>query len=496
MLYARMMLIMIISLYTSRVILASLGIVDYGIYNIVGSFVAMFSMISGSLNTAINRFLTFEIGKGDNTRLKRVFSTSISVQLLLSLIIIVFAETIGLWYVNRVMVVPPDRLPAANWCYQFSIVTFIISLLSVPYNSDIIAHEKMSVFAYVSIFEAIGKLLIAFAISHNPFDKLVYYGLLLAIFSLIVRFVYIFYCKKNFAETHYKLSFDREMLKQMFGFAGWNFIGAGSRVLRDTGGNILLNFYFGPAVNAARGISNSITNAVVQFSDNFMVALNPQITKSYANNEHDYMFNLIFRGARLSVFLMLFISTPIIINCQFVMDVWLKEVPAHAVLFCQLAIIYAMFEMISYPLVTAMLATGNIRNYQIVVGGLQCLNIPIAWVLLHFGCIPETVVLVSIFVAHCCLISRLYMLKDMINLDSKKFFITVYLKVLSVALMGYLLPFLTKFALGDGWTSFVVSSVISLISMGFAIFFVGCNKVEKDFVISKITVLKSKFFGK
>ena len=483
MLYTRMMLLMLISLYTSRVVLASLGVDDYGIYNVVGSFVGMFSMISGSLNTAINRFLTFEIGKGDVLRLKRVFSTSITVQLILSFIIVLLAESVGLWYVNKVMVVPTERLPAANWCYQFSILTFVVSLLSVPYNSAIIAHERMSVFASVSIFEAVGKLLIAVAISYNPIDKLVYYGLLLALFSIVVRFVYIIYCKSHFEETNFRFTYDKEMLKTIFGFAGWNFIGAGSRVLRDTGGNLLLNFYFGPAVNAARGVSNSVTNAIAQFSDNFMIALNPQITKSYANGDKGYMFNL-------------FISAPVILNCQFVMDLWLKDVPDHAALFCQLGIIYTMFEMISYPLVTAMLATGDIKYYQIVVGGLQCFNIPIAWVLLHLGFPPETVVLVSIVVAHCCLAARLYMLKGMIGLDSKAFFITVYLKVLSVAFLGYILPIIVKFFLGSDWVSFVVSSLVSFICMGLAIFYVGCNKEERGFVLSRIRIVISKFLGR
>lgn len=495
-LYVRMMVMMLISLYTSRVILASLGVADYGIYNVVGSFVGMFSMISGSLTTAINRFLTVEIGKGNILQLKRVFSTSVTVQLILSLIVVAIAESIGLWYVNRVMVIPVERVSAANWCYQFSIVTFVMGLLSVPYNSAIIAHERMSVFASVSIFEAIGKLLIAGIISFSPFDKLVFYGLLLAVFSIVIRLVYILYCKKYFEETHFKYVFDKEMIGQMFGFAGWNFIGAGSRVLRDTGGNLLLNFFFGPAVNAARGISVSVTNAISQFGDNFMIALNPQITKSYAMNDFSYMFRLIFRGARLSVFLLLFISAPIILNCQFVLELWLKEVPEHAALFCQLGIIYTMFEMISYTLVTAMLATGDIKNYQILVGGLQCFNIPIAWFLLHKGCAPETVVLVSIFVAHCCLIARLYMLKGMINLDSKSFFMTVYLKVVLVAILGYLLPLLTKYLLGsDGCFSFILSSMVSLISMGLAIFYIGCDKSERAYVLVKVNEFKMRLLG-
>ena len=285
------------------------------------------------------------------------------------------------------------------------------------------------------------------------------------------------------------------MLTQMFGFAGWNFIGAGSRVLRDTGGNLLLNFYFGPVVNAARGVSISISHAVVRFSENFMVALNPQITKSYANREYEYMFKLIYRGSRLSVFLLLFLSTPVILNTQFILDLWLKEVPNHAALFSQLSIIYAMFEMISYPLVTAMLATGNIRNYQIVVGGFQCLNIPLAWLLLHFGFFPEIVVIVSIFIAHCCLISRLYMLKGMINLNGISFFKEVYIRCLLVAILGYILPTFSRLFFQEGWLNFMITSLVSVISMSICILFIGCNKKERKFVYSKAKESIKRFRG-
>ena len=492
-LYFRMMFMMVISLYTSRVILASLGIEDYGIYNVVGGFVGMFAIISGSLNAAINRFLTYEMGTGDDSNLKRVFSTAITIQVILSAIIVFLAETIGLWYVNNIMVVPADRLDAANWCYQFSIVTFVVSLLSVPYNSAIIAHERMSAFAYVSIFEAVGRLSIAFLINYNPFDRLIYYGILLAIFSFVVQYTYIRYCKRHFEETRFRFSFDKEMLSRMFSFAGWNFIGAGSRVLRDTGGNLLLNFYFGPTVNAARGISNSICHAVTQFSENFMTALNPQITKSYACNEREHMFTLIYTGARLSAFLMLFLSTPIILNTKFLLQIWLKEVPDHAALFAQLSIFYALSEIISYPLVTAMLATGNIRNYQIVVGGFQCLNIPVAWVLLQLGCIPETVVMVSIFVAHCCLASRLYMLRSMINLNAKSFFISVYCKVVVVMVLGYVLPFFTHLYTPDGWIDFFATSSVSVLSMSVVILYIGCTQSERVFVFAKAKQIINKF---
>lgn len=295
-LYFRMLFMMVISLYTSRIVLNALGVNDYGIYNVVGGVVAMFAILSGSLSASISRFITFEIGKGNVDRLKEVFCTAINVQIILIVCIIFLMETIGLWFLNYKMVIPEDRLFAANWVFQFSIATFAINLWSIPYNATIIAHEKMSAFAYISIFDAIAKLSAAFLIMYSPLDKLILYAFLIMITGLFQRVLYSVYCKRNFEECCYKLSFNRNITKEMFGFAGWNFIGASSAVLRDQGGNLLINLFFGPSVNAARGVAMSVNSAVLNFVSNFMTALNPQITKNYASGNYSYMFKLAFQG--------------------------------------------------------------------------------------------------------------------------------------------------------------------------------------------------------
>lgn len=482
MLYCRMAIMMIVSLYTSRVVLSALGVEDYGVYNIVGGIVPMFSLLSASLSTAINRFLTFELGRGDIESLRRVFSTSITIQALLSIVIIVLAETIGLWYVNKVMVVPLGRLAAANWCYQFSIITFVVNLMSVPYNSLIISHEKMSLFAWIGIFEGMSVLGIALIISVSSFDRLILYGALLCILYVIIRFIYTFYCNRHFEEVKFKISWDKEMLHNMLGFAGWNFIGAGSRILRDYGVNILLNFFHGPVVNAARGLSNSVNGAVSRFSENFIMAVNPQITKSYANNETESMFKLIFRSSRFSVFLLLLLSAPILLNTSFILSIWLTEVPDHTSLFIKLVLIYMITEAISYPLVTAMLATGDIKNYQLIVGGFQCLNFPLAWIALKCGLFPESVIVVSIFIAHCCFISRLIMLKKMIGLDAKAFFFEVYIRVILVAMIGLLIPLILRFIIPTGWSNFIIVTLCSVCAMSVSVLFVGCDKVERKYI--------------
>ena len=261
-LYFRMLLLMVVSLYTSRVVLNALGVEDFGIYNVVGGVVTMFTMISGSLSASISRFITFELGKGDSNSLRKTFSAAVTIQLFLSLVIVILIESIGVWFLNTKMTIPTDRLAAANWVLQFSIVTFVINLISVPYNAIIIAYERMSAFAYISIFEAIGKLAIAFLIIISPMDRLVFYAILMCVVAVSVRLMYGRYCKIHFSECTYHFHWNKELLKNMFGFAGWNFIGASAGVLRTQGINILLNIYFDPIVNAARGVAVQVNNAV------------------------------------------------------------------------------------------------------------------------------------------------------------------------------------------------------------------------------------------
>lgn len=495
-LYGRMLLLMAISLYTSRVILNALGVEDYGIYNIVGGVVAMFSMLSGSLSAAISRFITFELGKGNKENLAKVFSASVTIQLGICAIVILLAETVGLWFLNSKMVIPENRLYAANWVYQLSLVTFVISLVSIPYNAAIIAHERMSAFAYISIFEAVNKLIVAYFIIISPIDKLIFYAIMIAMIAIIIRLIYGVYCKKRFEECTYHFIYDHELLKQMFGFAGWNFIGASSALLRDQGGNIVINLFCGPAVNAARGIAFQVNTAVHSFVTNFMTALNPQITKSYASGDYQYMMTLIFQGARLSYYILLLLSLPVIVNTHYILHIWLGQVPEHTVLFVQLVLIFGMCESISSPLITAMLATGKIRNYQLVVGGFQMLNLPVSYILLRFGAIPETVLIVAIVISQLCLVSRLYMLRGLIGLKARDFIKKVYANVIEVTILSVIVPFLLAIVLNNDFLNFIVLSIITVVSTLLVVFYVGCTMEERQFVVSKVKMIILKKYDK
>ena len=495
-LYFRMLFLMLISLYTSRVMLNALGVEDYGIYNVVGGVVTMFSMLSGSLSAAISRFITFELGTGDKEKLKKIFSSSVTIQAGIALILIILAETVGLWFLNEKMVIPVNRMAAANWCFQFSIITFAINLISIPYNAAIIAHEKMSAFAYISFLEALGKLVIAWLIVANPIDRLVFFGGMVAILAIIIRFVYGWYCKRHFEECTYHFIYDHDLLKRMFGFAGWNFIGASSAVLRNSGSDLILNIFFGPTVNAARGIAVKMDTVITQFVTNFMTALNPQITKSYASGDREYMFKLIFQGARYSYYILLLLALPVILNSHYILVLWLKLVPEHTVLFVQLILVLGLSECISNPLITAMLATGKIRNYQIVVGGFQMMNLPVSYLCLYLGAIPESVVIVAIIISQCCLVVRLYMLRGMIGLKVQNYLKYVYFNVIVMTFSASILPIVASCYLSESFLAFIVSSTIAALCVVLSGLFIGCGKEERLFVYQKLSTITRKYIIK
>lgn len=492
MLYFRMFFLMILGLFTSRVVLHALGETDYGIYNVVGGVVALFTVISGALTTAVTRFITFEMGKGSEAQLNKVFSTAVNVQFLLCAIIIILAEPIGLWFIDNRMTIEPDRIPAARLVMHFSLLSFVVNLMSVPQMASITAHEKMSAYAYIGILDGALRLAAALIISKASTDRLVLYAVLMAVALIIVRCAYGIYCRVNFPECRYRFIYDKSLIRQMFSFAGWSFIGSASGVLRDQGGNILVNIFFGPAVNAARAVAVQLNGAIQSFITNFMTAVNPQITKSYASGDHAYMFSLMRKSSRFSFYLLLILALPILFNTDSIMSVWLETVPAHSVLFVRLFLIFTLCESVSQPLITSMLATGNIRNYQIVVGGLQLLNLPVSYLCLKLGAAPESTVMVAIVISQICLAARLLMLEKMIGLSVKEFISRVYLNVIYVAAAAIVIPLIISFFLPDGilWT--LLSVVVSALSAALSVLFVGCTAVERNelvgFIRSKISL--------
>ena len=484
-LYMRMLLTMAISLYTSRVVLNALGVEDYGIYNLVGGVVALFSAASTTLNVAINRFITYELGTGNKEKLNKIFCTSLNVQFVVIVFLFIIAETFGLWYLNNRMVIPSERLIATNWCFQLTIISFAISLLNVPYNSSIIAHEKMSAFAYISIIESIGKLFIAWTIMITSYDRLIVYSFLMMLFVIVIWSIYAIYCRCKFEECKYNLIFDNALIKEMIGFVGWAFIGVSSWALQKYGFVILINLFFGPMVNAAYAIASQVESAVTSFANNFMMALNPQITKAYAVNNKEYMFTLMYQGARFSSYIMLLLAMPVILNTHFILELWLKQVPEHTVLFVQLVLFLSMLSCISGTLNTAQIATGKIKRYQLVVSPINLLNVPMAYIVYYYGYIPESIVIVSLFVNHVALIASVIILHDMIGISIWQYFKKVYFNVVKVCLLAFVIPLLFSKYMENNFTGFLLVTIISICSSLLVVLFIGCRRKEREMLYVK-----------
>ena len=496
-LYFRMLLTMVVSLYTSRVVLQTLGVEDYGIYNVVGGVVTMFTFINGAMSTATMRFMAFELGSGNKEKLHRVFCTSIGIHAIISLIIFLLAETVGLWFLNTHMVIPEARMDAAHWVFQLSVLSTIVMMMSVPYNASIIAHEKMSAFAYISVLEVILKLAIVYMLVIFDMDKLKLYATLIFCVQLLIRIIYGRYCSKHFTECHYKPIYDKPMFKEMTGFAGWSLFGNLAAVAYTQGVNILLNMFFGPVVNAARAVAVQVQHAIQGFVANFQMALNPQITKTYASGEMEQMHKLVFASGRYSFFLLFFLSLPIIIEINPILSAWLGTVPEYTASFIRLTLCIMMVDALSNPLITAAQATGRIKVYQAVVGGILLLIVPISYIALKFGGQPEVVFIVHFLIVVIAQIARLIMIRPMIHLSLQKYFMEVVMKIACVVLTSVILPFIVYFLLPkETLYSFLSVCSICVISVLASVYCIGLGKGERRFVIEKIKGFKQKIFNR
>lgn len=492
-LYVRMGVMMVISFFTARITLEALGVTDYGINNVVGGLVSLFSIISNSLSVSVSRFMTFGLGKGDKKNLNTIFSTALNIHIILALIVVIAIEIIGVWFLNNKMDIPDNRLTAAHWVLQCSTFMFAIGLLSVPYNAAIIAHERMDIYAYFTIFDAFSKLAVIFAIKYYDGDKLILLAIISMIPTLIKQFYYWYYSKKHFEECTYHAIWNKSVFKKMFGFAGWNFIGASSAQIKDQGVNIAINMFSGPAMNAARGIAMQVNFIIGQFASNFMIAINPQITKEFAAGNLSRMHKLIFNGTRFTYFLFLLLSIPIFFEIETILQIWLGQVPEHTVLFARLVILLSLSEVISNTLITAQLATGKIRNYQIVVGGTQLLNFPISYLLLKAGYFPEITVIVAIIISQICFFERLLFLRKMVSLPSYRYFKEVYLKLILVTALAAIMPAITHVIIEDQKTRFLTTCIVSIIVSFVVIYIIGLRKEEKSKAIRYIKKTLRKF---
>ena len=480
MLYFRTLLTMIVTLYTSRVVLSALGFVDYGLYNVVAGSIAIFSFINNAMGTATSRFMSFELGRKDTNNLSKVFCTSFNIHAGLAIIIVVFSEIIGLYIVNNVLTIPPERLFACNVIYQYVVVITVLSITQVPLNAMIMSHERMNVYAYTGIVEAVFKLAVAYLISISTFDKLITLGTLNLIISGGMYLFYHIYCNRTFDAYNIGFRIDKKVFKEMTGFSIWNLLGSLANMLKNQGINILINLFFGPIVNTANAIAYQVNSAIVNFSNNFTTAINPQIIKSYAANEKVQMKNLIFRGSKFSFFLLMIVITPILFETDIILKLWLNHVPQYATELTRLVLLVALIESFVIPISVGVQATGIIKYYQICISTIYILSFPITYVLYQSGASPTAALKILIILALINIPVRLYFLEKYVNISINEFFSNVLFVSVFVFLASIILPLFFYHFLDSGLFRLFLVIFSSIFSSIFFIYTLGLTKQEKQ----------------
>lgn len=491
-----MILLMLIGLFTSRVVLNTLGIEDYGINNVIAGFLSMFAIITGSMSTAIGRFITVALGKGNDDKLKSIFSTAICVQLFLGIIVVVLIESFGIWFVTREMNIPAGRLDAAVWCLHCATITILINLIDVPFQSSIVAHEKMSAFAYMTILDAVLKLAMCYTLYVSPIDKLVTYSLFGVVVSIFVTSIYWGYCSRNFPECRFKLTFDKVQFKEMWGFAGWNFLGASAGILNTQGTNMLMNIFFGVVVNAARGVAVQVNGILNQFVNNFMMALNPQIMKSYAAGDKETAYRLTCRGAKFSFYIMYILALPIMIESKAILELWLKTPPDQSAEFVVWTILSTLTVLLGNTLATLQMAHGDMRHYQIWISVFGFLPFPLTWIVFKFGGGSLTAYYIYTAVYWLLLYIRYLLVHKSTGLPAKIYLVGVVFRCHIVGIISSVIPLLVYFAISPSITRLILVFVTSMIISTVVIYNLGLNYSEKAFIKNKLEILLCRISSK
>ncbi len=489
-LYIRLLFSMAVGLYTSRVILAVLGQDDFGLNSVVGSIVVMFYFLNNSMSGATSRFLTFELGKEDYDKLKRTFSAALTIHIAIAAIVVLLGETVGLWYLENKMVIPEGRMVAARWVYHLSLLSAVITITQVPYSAAIIAREKMDVYAYIEIVKTLLQLGIVFLLMIGDFDKLILYAILTVCVSLVISLIYRKYCITRYPECRYEFHFDKAIIKPMLGFSGWNLYSNLARQAQGSGVNIILNLFFGTAINAAYGIAHQLSNAVYTFVQNFTLAVKPQIIKYYSTGQLREMEALMNSTTRYS-FLMLFtLAMPVIMEIDFILGIWLRDVPSHAALFAQLFLAMMLLEVLHLNLNYAIHSTGKIKTASVVSGTLYILIPVISYIALKFGAYQVYLpMLIAILMYISVIVARLLITKKLIpQISVSRYFKKVLaLSAITVA-VGSVLPFCVHFYMDEGWLRLIFTCAASAVSMTISTYYLAMSKAMQKKL--KTAVLK------
>ena len=489
-LYVRMFLMILIGLYTSRVILKTLGVSDYGVYNVVGGMVSMFAFLNSAMVAASQRFISYELGRGDKERLNLVFCTSVNIHVIIAVVIFILAETIGLWFVNIRLVIDADRMVAANWVYQFSVLTFMVTVVSVPYNSCIVAHEHMRAFAYIGIVDACLRLIAVFLLLVFPYDKLIFYAFGVFAASIIVRILYSFYCKKHFEECAYRFIVNWKLLKRMFSFAGWSVLGNLGFSFKDQGSNIILNLFYGTSINAARGIAMQVSGLVSTFSSNFSMALYPQITKQYAGGNVESCLNLVYSGARYTFYLLTLVSIPFLINVDYVLKLWLGDVPQYTSIFLMISMVVSILYTVTGTVTTALQATGEIKWFQIGICIIMLLELPIGYIFLSYCYPPYYALYPGILTGVIAIFFRIFLLKRYIPKCNISYYLfAVFARSMAIGIATWIICNYIHSFFPDTFFTVILTSLISVVILLIFVFSFGLSSVERSMIRQKLELV-------
>lgn len=496
MLYVRSVIVLFVALFTSRECLRALGVVDYGLYNVIGGLVLIFSFLNNAMVTGTQRFLTFKLGEKDQKGFSNVFSTAFYIHVAISLLILLLAETVGWWFFSHKLVIPLDRELAAGWVYHLSVVSLLALILRVPYQAAIISYELMDIFAYLSIGETFLKLVIVYCLLICNTDKLIMYSLLISVISIFITFLYYIFCTRKKLGCSVFLKMDRNLFHDMLGFSSWNLFGSLALMGQNQGLNILLNMFLGPAVNAARAFAYQVNAAVNQFITSFLTATNPQIIKQYAAGKIQESLLLMFRASKFSFFLFFFLGFPLFYLMDVVLSLWLVDIPEHTIEFCRLILLVSAIDLFGYPLSTSIQATGRIRVYQFWVGFVLLLNLPLAYIILRLGGNPESVFGGSAFCSLCALICRLVVLRKKINLGIKNYIFKVILPCLSVMTLT-VVPALLLY---HYYSEFIVYRILIVVFSDILFivyaYVIGLTDLERTIIRKNVILRISGFFNK
>lgn len=486
MLYIRMLLVMAVTLYTSRVILQSLGIVDYGLYNVIGGMTLMFGFFQSSLSNATQRYLNVELGRNDHEGVNRIFSLSQLIYFAMSVLVVIVAEIIGLWFIYNKLTIPPDRLDAALWVFHTTVISLFFTLNGIVYNSMLIANENMKAYAYLGIIEVVLKLLIAFALFYSPFDRLKLYSVLFLLVTLSVQSFYAATCLRKYKEAHFHFYWNKNIFREMFAFMGWNTIGTAAWALNHQGINILFNIFFGPVVNAANGIASQVNSAVTKFSMNFYTAVQPQIVKSYAAGDYDYFRSLIYNSSRYSFYLMWLLCLPIMLRIDYILELWLGNVPESTNQFVIWTLIYSLIYTLTTPFWIAIQAVGNLKKYILWGNAVYLLAFPISFLFLKLNFSAVTALQVLATTRLLYLIVTISITNKFIRVDIKQYIQKTIFPIIQITTISYILSFVSNKIFPQTFWGTLIIGFSTLLYIAFSIYTLGITKQERNTITSYI----------